>query len=403
MAPPRLLFFSKVTEAQGAGGMQRHLSWALRWFADTGADVTLVTTAGGALPPDSGARSIEISGTQPGRYSATWWSGTRRFIRERPLSDWDAIVSEDGGAWGVVEELRRDPRRPPIAMFRHGTTLATIRSSIPPRHPRAVGIALLSFRDYVRHPRRLARSVDLMIALSETIARSARTEGAGPETEVRVVRLGVDLQRFSPSRDVAADRRTLGLDPALPTLTWVGRDTTSKRAQLALRVMDSLSVRGFPCQMALAVAQPRPSTLALIDTLNRRHGARVHLFPDAEQDKVRVIHRASSCLLFPSYWAEGLPITIMEALASGSPVLAWPGPSFRDLDVFQERGDWVVPSSSVTTWADRTTALLQQAGEGRLATAARAIAERYYNIDDTARNSVAAVNQLIERWPRRDR
>ena len=87
--------------------MQRHLSWALSWFADAGADVTLVTTAGGALAPDSGARSIEIPGTRPGRYSEAWWSGTRRFIRDRPLSAWDAIVSEDGGAWGVVEELRR--------------------------------------------------------------------------------------------------------------------------------------------------------------------------------------------------------------------------------------------------------------------------------------------------------
>jgi glycosyltransferase involved in cell wall biosynthesis len=383
--------------------MQRHLSWALRWFADAGGDVTLVTTAGGALAPDSGARSIEIPGTRPGRYSEAWWSGTRRFIRDRPLSTWDAIVSEDGGAWGVVEELRRDRSRPPIAMFRHGTTLATIRSSIPPRHPRAVGIALASFRDYLRHPRRLARSVDLMIALSDAIARSARVEGAGPATEVRVVRLGVDLHRFAPSRDVAADRCALGLDPTLPTLTWVGRDTTSKRARLALATMSALSARGFSCQMALAVAHPRAGTLALVDDLNRRHGKRVHLFPDANQDRVRVIHRASSCLLFPSYWAEGLPITIMEALASGSPVLGWPGPSFRDLDVFRERTDWVVASSRADVWADRTAALLQEADTGRLASAARQIAERYYDINDTARNSVAAVNQLIDRWARRNR
>jgi len=383
--------------------MQRHLSWALRWFADTGADITLVTTAGGALPPDSGARSVEIPDTRPGRYSGAWWRGTRRFIRERPLSDWDAIVSENGGAWAVVEAVRRDRARPPIAMFRHGTTLSTIRSSIPPRHPRGVGIALLSLRDYLRHPRRLARSVDLMIALSDTIAQSARTEGAGTETEVRVVRLGVDLQRFFPSSDVAADCRALGLNPSLPTLTWVGRDTTSKRAALALSVMDRLSARGFSCQMALAVAQPRRRTVARVNGLNRRHGMRVHLFPNADQDRVRVIHRVSSCLLFPSYWAEGLPITIMEALASGSPVLGWPGPSFRDLDVFRERKDWVVPSSRAATWADRTAALLQRAHADGLSRTARQIAERYYDIRETARDSVAAVYQLIDRWARRER
>jgi glycosyltransferase involved in cell wall biosynthesis len=372
----RLLVFSKVTEAHGAGGMQRHLSWALRWFADAGADITLVTTAGGTLPPESGARSVEMPGTRPGRYSGSWWRSTRRFVREHPLSAWDAIVSEDGGAWGVVEELRRDPNRPPIAMFRHGTTLATIRSSIPPRNPRAVGMAVLSFRDYLRHPRRLARSVDLMIALSERIADSARAEGAGSQTEIRVVRLGVDLDRFSPSADVPGDRRTLGLDPVLPTFTWVGRDTPSKRLHLALAVFDRLCAQGVPCQMALGVAQPRPATLALVETLNRRHGARTHLFQDADQNRVRLVHRASNCLLFPSCWAEGLPITIMEALACGAPVLAWPGPSFRDLDVFRERGDWMVPSSRVDEWADRALALLRSEPAGEARQAARTIAER---------------------------
>ncbi len=383
--------------------MQLHLSWALRWFADAGADITLVTTAGGALPPESGARSVEMPGTRHGRYSRTWWRSTRRFVRDHPLSAWDAIVSEDSGAWGVVEELRRDPNRPPIAMFRHGTTLATIRSSIPPRNARAVGIAMLSFRDYLRHPRRLARSVDLMIAVSEKIASSARLEGAGSQTEIRVVRLGVDLTRFSPSADMADDRRALGLDPALPTFTWVGRDTPSKRSHLALRVVDRLSARGVPCQIALAVARPRPATLALADAVNRRHGPRVHLFPDADQSRVRLVHRASSCFLFPSCWAEGLPITIMEALACGAPVLAWDGPTFRDLDVFRVQQDWIVRSSRLDDWVDRALASLQSEGMADRRASARAIAERYYDIDATARSTVAAIKELIERWARRDR
>jgi glycosyltransferase involved in cell wall biosynthesis len=154
--------------------------------------------------------------------------------------------------------------------------------------------------------------------------------------------------------------------------------------------------------MALAVAQPRSSTLALADALNQRHGPRVHLFPNADQERVRLIHRASDCLLFPSVWAEGLPITIMEALACGAPVLGWPGPSFRDLDVFCERADWLVDSSRMDQWADRASALLR-GDQGGARQAARTIAERYYDIDDTARLSIAAVKELIERWARRAR
>jgi hypothetical protein len=94
-------------------------------------------------------------------------------VREQPRDAWDVIVSEDGGAWGVVDELRHRPDRPPIAMFRHGTTLLNLRQTLPPWRIRALGSTLLSLRDYLRHPRRLGRSVDLMIAPTDRIVAIA--------------------------------------------------------------------------------------------------------------------------------------------------------------------------------------------------------------------------------------
>ena len=73
---------------------------------------------------------------------------------------------------------------------------------------------VLSLRDWLRHPRRLARHVDLMICISDRIAASARAEGAGPKTDVQVVPLGVDLKQFQPG-DAGAARAALGLAPEL--------------------------------------------------------------------------------------------------------------------------------------------------------------------------------------------
>src|SRR5690242_14575464 len=112
--PVRALVLSKVTEAHGAGGMQRHLTWLLGWLAETGMDLTLLTTRGGALAAPPRLRCVVIGGTKPSRYNRAWWSETRRFVREQPRDAWDVIVSEDGGAWGVIEELRHRPDRPPI-------------------------------------------------------------------------------------------------------------------------------------------------------------------------------------------------------------------------------------------------------------------------------------------------
>jgi glycosyltransferase involved in cell wall biosynthesis len=397
----RVAIFSKVTEAHGPGGMQRHLSWLVRWLADAGAEVTIVTTRGGTGPSDMPVATIEVSGTRMGGYNAAWWRGTRRLVRDGGARAWDVIVSEDGGAWGVVEELRHVPKRPPIVMFRHGTTLRNLRQSFPPKRLRAVGSALLSLRDYIRHPRRLARHVDMMLAITEPIAASARREGAGPTTDVRVIPLGVDLERFQPSADPRIDRHTLGLDPDLPVLSWLGRDVPGKRADLALALFEHLLARGETWQMALAIGQPRPATTRRIAALRESYGPRVHVFANASEQAVLQIHRAASVQLFPSVLAEGLPITIMESLACGTPVLATPGDAFRDIDVFRERPDWIVARPSLDAWTGAARALALGPDQQDVRRVARELAERYYDLRLTARRTVRAIEDLVERWPHR--
>jgi glycosyltransferase involved in cell wall biosynthesis len=399
--PPRIVLFSKITESHWAGGLQRHLSWVVRWLADAGAEVTVVTTRGGRLPPDSGAlETIEVPETRPGGYNAAWWRETRRLVREKP-GRWDLVVSEDGGAWGVIDGLHADAGRPPIAMFRHGTTLFNLRQSFPPRRLRAVGSTVLSLRDYVRHPRRLARYVDLMICITEPIAASARREGAGPNTAMEVIPLGVDLERFAPSADPREDRRALGMHPDLPVLAWIGRDVPGKRADVALNVFDRLRRRSISCQIGLAVARPRATTVALAAELEHRYGPRVHLLGDAGEQQVRHLLRAANVLLFPSVLAEGLPIAIMEGLACGTPVLAMPGDSFRGIDVFRMRPDWIVPSDDYDDWTSATLDLVQGSGADVVRRQARALAEQFYDIRNTERRTVEALLELAGRCRQR--
>jgi glycosyltransferase involved in cell wall biosynthesis len=395
--PRRVVVFSRVTEGHGAGGMQRHLTWLLHWLRTTGADVTVVTTRGGTLPREAGVRTIEIPGTRPGRYTRAWWRGTRRLVSEQTVRDWDLVLSEDGGAWGAIDRLRRLTHRPPIVMFRHGTTLLNLRQTFPPRHFRTAGSMMLALRDWFRHPRRLSRYVDLMLCISEPIALSARSEGAGPDTDVRVVSLGVDLNDFRPAADPGSVRASLGLRPALPTLLWVGRDVPGKRVELALNVFDRLSSRGVACQLALAVANPRASTLAAVDRLRRRHDSKLQLFPDADISRIRSLEQAASVFLFPSVLPEGVPIVILEALASGVPVLATRAGSLPELAVFRDHPDWLVAPDDLRTWSDRAEAMMIGAGAESARREARAIAERCYDLSVTARCTVEAIDRLAHR------
>jgi glycosyltransferase involved in cell wall biosynthesis len=99
--------------------------------------------------------------------------------------------------------------------------------------------------------------------------------------------------------------------------------------------------------------------------------------------------------------AEGLPFVVLESLACGTPVLARPCGAFRDAEVFRERPDWVVPSDSDDDWVRSAERLLATEGAEGRRQAARAIAERYYDLDKTAQCTVAAIKELVERWRHR--
>lgn len=398
----RALIFSKVTEAHGPGGMQRHLSWLIRWLAEAGAEITLVTTTGGCLEAGLPVSGYTIPGTEPGRYSRAWWLGTRALARDLPLGAWDVLLSEDGGAWAVIDEVRARSTRPPIVMFRHGTTLLNLRQNLPPRQPRALLSAAVALRDYWRHPRRLARYVDVMVVPSDRIAASARSEGAGPETDVRFIPLGVDLTVYSPVVDPRPARRALGLEPERPTLAWVGRDVSGKRVEMALAVFQRLQEIGAPHQLIVAAASPRRSTREMIDRLRRTSGPSIVLVADAPLDDMRLVYAAADLELFPSVLPEGIPFAILEALACGVPVLAAANPSLTDLRVFQEQPSWLVQDASPGAWAERVRALTHQSELVPARRAARVLAERHHDLRLTAAGTVQAVLDAIARRPPMD-
>lgn len=393
------MVLSKVTEAHGPGGMQRHLSFLLEWLLQADVELTLLTTSGGVLPPRPGLRSLAVAGTTPARYSRSWWRGTRRFVREAS-SGWDLIVSEDGGAWAVIDELRATARRPPVVMFRHGTTLLNFRQLLPPQRLGDLARAAIALRDYWRHPRRLARCVDLMIAPTDRIAASARAEGGGADVPVRVIPLGVDLARLSPATDARAARDALGLAPDVPVLSWVGRDAPGKRLELALTVLERLAGEGA-VQLVIAVAGPRVPTLGRIEAIRARAAARITVLANASADRVLAVHRAASCQLFPSTLAEGVPFAILESLACGTPVLATSSPSLRDLHVFQEQPDWLVVDDSVEGWTTKARAMLGPGGAPGARLRARELAQRHYDLAESERSSVAAITELVKAWPGR--
>lgn len=150
--------------------------------------------------------------------------------------------------------------------------------------------------------------------VSETVKRFWMAEGLSPE-RVLTIPNGIDLARFTPKT-----RLTYG---DVPLLVTVGRLAPQKRQEWLLRALAPIH---RPWRLELVGDGPLRGPLeALAETLGIR--GRVS-FRGAVAD-VRPFLQRADLFAFPSAW-EGQGIAVLEAAASGVPLLLSDRPAFRE-------------------------------------------------------------------------
>ena len=159
--------------------------------------------------------------------------------------------------------------------------------------------------------RRLAR----VVAVSESVRRSLVSHYGLPERQVMVIRNGVDLERFAPGRDRAAARRSLGLPALGYAVGSAGRLTRQKGFDVLLRACARLEGA-----WVLAVAGEGEEAGALRE-LAAELGIEERVRWLGRVERMEEFYAAIDVFALGSRW-EGLPITLVEALACGVPAVA---------------------------------------------------------------------------------
>jgi glycosyltransferase involved in cell wall biosynthesis len=157
-----------------------------------------------------------------------------------------------------------------------------------------------------------ARWTGMYVCVCEAEAAEARARGLrGP---FRVVRNGVDLKRFEPADDDdrRAARARLNLPPRAPLVVCVGRVTRQKGQDVLLAAWPAVLVASPHARLALV------GDGDLLESLRRSAPPGV-LFAGPVTDP-RPWYAAADLVVLPSRW-EGLPLTLLEALAVGRSVV----------------------------------------------------------------------------------
>ncbi len=214
-----------------------------------------------------------------------------------------------------------------------------------------------------RLERNAYRRAKVVVAVSEKI-RNELVEISVPGERVIVITNGVDLQEFRPG---STDRREPGLPEGVPLALFVG-DIRTPRKNLGTILRSLVSVP----ELHLAVVGA--TTSSPYPQMARHLGvsARVH-FLDYRRDVPRLM-RAADLFVFPSRY-EAFPLVLLEALASGLPVVTVPTAGAADL-VGTECGVVVNDPNDVGAFAVALAGLVQYPEKRkRMGQAARATAE----------------------------
>jgi len=169
-------------------------------------------------------------------------------------------------------------------------------------------------RRYLRQLPELRTKAKLFVAVSEFIAGRLRQRGF-PGDRIRVHYIGVDTEKFRPETTTARERQVL----------FVGRLVEKKGVALLIQAMEL--VQGELPDVELVVIGDGKERQVL-ETEARRRLKKFRFSGSQPSSVVREWMQKAAVLCVPSVTAsdgdaEGLPITLYEAQASGLPVVAF--------------------------------------------------------------------------------
>jgi glycosyltransferase involved in cell wall biosynthesis len=212
------------------------------------------------------------------------------------------------GTVGRVAALLAGSRRPPIVVHTfHGHVL---RGYFGP-------IRSLFFRLLERW---LAAHTTALVAVSPQVRDDLVALGIAPRERFAVIRLGIELdERVGAQRDGRVEsRRYLGIPGDRFAVGWIGRMTGVKRTDDVLVAFKRLRDSGVDACLCMVGDGPDR------DQLERRAHelgiVRDTLFLGYQED-VAPFYAAFDALVLPS-GNEGTPVSAIEALAAGRPVVA---------------------------------------------------------------------------------
>ncbi len=215
----------------------------------------------------------------------------------------------------------------------------------------------------------------------------------------RINSVGVDAGRFDPALPAAASRASFGLGPADRVVGFVGRLVREKGVVELIAAMRAVvdavpSARLLVVGDTLASDRDRGASAAVRDEVDRL-GLRDHVIFAGFRDDVASMYRLMDVFVLPS-WREGMPVTVIEAMASALPAVVTDIRGCRE-EVVDGVTGYVVPRRNAAALGQAILRLVSNADLARrMGEAGRRRAIELFDESKVVAQQVDAYRRLID-------
>lgn len=307
----------------------------------------------------------------------------RRFLIEQRI---DVVICHNSLAGQVGRLGAWLAGTPNIVYFAHGLACG------PAQSPMLWRIRYYAERAFAP----CTTAIVIMNGYDENISKVGRLIG-DPDRVFRIPGMGVDLTRFSTEpapqlRETLA--RELMIDAGQKLVLCVARLIPEKGVVELVEAARRICVARKDVVFLLAGTGP---LLEQLKALVRTYAIDRQFKVLGWRNDVNDLMMCADILTLPSYYMEGLPVSILEAMACGKPVVATHHKGCEDAVVDGQTG-FLVPVREIDPLAERIVALLDDPALcARLGQAGRRRVEQVYELDHCTRSIVAVLENAMTR------
>lgn len=168
---------------------------------------------------------------------------------------------------------------------------------------------------------RLAPHSDRLVACSEAVRNHVATRAKIPPERFDIILNGTDQERFGVRYDVEEVKRELSIPHDKKVIGIIGRICRQKAQDDFLKAAAVIK-QSIPDALFLVIGQAdNPKEMDRLKQLSRTLGIERDVIFTGYLDQVQRVYSALDLLVVPSRW-EGFGLILVEAMASGTPIVA---------------------------------------------------------------------------------